>query len=165
MDSANVTCTTANLLSQMLTTKLFAMHLAMIGFRKLRVVWRSITLTYLDKYEYWKVKCVKSVLGEFSSGVSICHKKVLSQIWGPLFARLPPARGYGAPFLRLWLSQWPATDQYGPGLKFLTLKSFVKECVDLSLVEPGFGPIYWDLLGMEHAPSANSCNKWRLLAE
>ena len=96
MDSANVTCTTANLLSQMLTTKLFAMHLAMIGFRKLRVVWRSITLTYLDKYEYWKVKCVKSVLGEFSSGVSICHKKVLSQIWGPLFARplrgaLPPA--------------------------------------------------------------------------
>jgi len=29
----------------------------------------------LDKYEYWKGKCVKSVLGAFSSGVSICRKK------------------------------------------------------------------------------------------
>jgi len=38
MDSANVTCTTANLPRQMLTAKLFTMHLAMIGFRKLRVV-------------------------------------------------------------------------------------------------------------------------------
>jgi len=31
---------------EMLTTKLFTMHLAMIGFRKLRVVWRSISLMY-----------------------------------------------------------------------------------------------------------------------
>jgi len=37
----------------------------------------------LDKYEYCK-KCVKSVLGEFSSGVSIyAVTKLLSQIWGP----------------------------------------------------------------------------------
>jgi len=38
MDSENVTCTTANLPRQMLTTKLFTMHLAMVGFRKLRVM-------------------------------------------------------------------------------------------------------------------------------
>jgi len=38
MDSANVTCTTASLPRQMLATMLFTMHLAMIGFRKLRVV-------------------------------------------------------------------------------------------------------------------------------
>jgi len=29
----------------------------------------------LDKYECWKGKCVKSVLGEFSSGLSICCNK------------------------------------------------------------------------------------------
>jgi len=29
----------------------------------------------LDKYEYWKRKCVKSVLGVFSSGVSVCRNK------------------------------------------------------------------------------------------
>jgi len=52
VDSANVTCITANLPRQMLTTKLFTMHLAMIGFRKLRVMRRSISLTYLDKYEH-----------------------------------------------------------------------------------------------------------------
>jgi len=46
MGSANVTCTAANLPKQMPTTKVFAMHLAMIGFRKLRVAWRSISLTY-----------------------------------------------------------------------------------------------------------------------
>jgi len=34
VDSANLTCTTR----QMLTTKLFAMHLAMVGFRRLWVV-------------------------------------------------------------------------------------------------------------------------------
>jgi len=43
---SNVTCTTANLPRQMLTAKLFTIHLAMIGFRKLRVEWRSISLTY-----------------------------------------------------------------------------------------------------------------------
>jgi len=42
---SNVTWTTANLPRQMLTTKLFTMHLAMIGFWKLWVVWRSIFLT------------------------------------------------------------------------------------------------------------------------
>ena len=29
----------------------------------------------LDKYEYWKGKFVKSVLGEFSFGVSTCRNK------------------------------------------------------------------------------------------
>ena len=29
----------------------------------------------LDKYEYWKGKCVKSVLSEFSFGVFICRNK------------------------------------------------------------------------------------------
>ena len=38
MDSAMVILTAANLPRQILTTKLFTMHLAMIGFRKLRVV-------------------------------------------------------------------------------------------------------------------------------
>ena len=38
VDSANVTCTTVSLPRQMLTTKLFIMHFAMVGFRKLRVV-------------------------------------------------------------------------------------------------------------------------------
>jgi len=46
MDSANITCTTSNLQRQMLTTKLFAMYLAMIGFRMLWAVWSSIYLTY-----------------------------------------------------------------------------------------------------------------------
>jgi len=45
-DSANVTCTIASLPRQMLTTKLFTMHFATVGFRKLVVVWRSVSLTY-----------------------------------------------------------------------------------------------------------------------
>jgi len=46
VDSADVTCTTDSLPRQMLTTKLFTMHLARVGFRKLWVVWRLIYLTY-----------------------------------------------------------------------------------------------------------------------
>jgi len=46
----------------------------------------------LDKYEYWKGKCVKSVLGEFSSGVSIRRNKGTQSDLGPLFA--PLAGGY-----------------------------------------------------------------------
>ena len=38
VDSANVTCTTASLPKQMLTTKLFTMHFAVVGFRKIWVV-------------------------------------------------------------------------------------------------------------------------------
>ena len=37
---SNVTWTTVSLPRPMLTTKLFTMHFAMVGFRKLRVVWR-----------------------------------------------------------------------------------------------------------------------------
>ena len=37
----------------------------------------------LDKYECWKVKCVKSVLGEFSFGVPIYRNK--GTLWGPHF--------------------------------------------------------------------------------
>jgi len=35
VDSANVTCTTVSLPRQMLTQKLFTMHLATVGFSKL----------------------------------------------------------------------------------------------------------------------------------
>jgi len=38
VDSANVTYTTAILPRQMLTTKLFTMHFAMVSFRKLWLV-------------------------------------------------------------------------------------------------------------------------------
>jgi len=63
------------------------------------------------------------------------------------------------------LSQWPATDRCGPGQKFLALKSFVKECVDLlSSVEAVVGPMLWGLLGMQQAHYANPCNNGRLLA-
>jgi len=39
---------------------------------------------------------VKSVVGEFSSGVSMCRKKDLSQIWGPPFCSAP-RQGHGGP--------------------------------------------------------------------
>jgi len=42
VDSANVTYTTAILPMQMLATKLFTMHFAMVGFRKWWVVWMKI---------------------------------------------------------------------------------------------------------------------------
>jgi len=35
LDSADVTCTTASVPVQMLTTKLFTMHFAMVAFNKL----------------------------------------------------------------------------------------------------------------------------------
>jgi len=48
----------------------------------------------LDKYEYWKENCVKSVL------LTLCSvTMVLSQIWGPPFCPGPPTAG--GPFLRL----------------------------------------------------------------
>jgi len=46
VDSANVTCTTASEPRQMLTTKLFTMHLVTVGFKKFGVVWKLIYLTY-----------------------------------------------------------------------------------------------------------------------
>jgi len=46
VDSANLACPTVSLPRQMLTTKLFTMHLAMVGFRKLWAVWRLISSTY-----------------------------------------------------------------------------------------------------------------------
>jgi len=42
---STVIYTTACLLRQMLTSKLFTSNFAMIGFRKLWVVWRSVSLT------------------------------------------------------------------------------------------------------------------------
>ena len=52
----------------------------------------------LDKYEYWKGKCVISVLGECSSGVAICRNKgAQSDLWAPF---LPgAARGTFSPDL------------------------------------------------------------------
>jgi len=44
---------------------------------------------------------VKSVLGEFSSGVSICHNKSTQSDLGSLPAQGPPGRGNGRTFLRL----------------------------------------------------------------
>ena len=38
VDSANVTCTTASVPRKVLTTKLFTMHFAVVGFEKLWVV-------------------------------------------------------------------------------------------------------------------------------
>jgi len=38
VDSANVTCTTASVPRQMLTTKLFTTHFAMVGFRNIWVI-------------------------------------------------------------------------------------------------------------------------------
>jgi len=42
VDSANLSCTKASSPRQMLTTKLFTMHLATVGFKKLGVVWKLI---------------------------------------------------------------------------------------------------------------------------
>jgi len=39
----------------------------------------------LHKYEYWKGKCVKSVVGEFSSGVPVCPNKNTQSDLGVLF--------------------------------------------------------------------------------
>jgi len=101
----NVTWTTASLPRQTLTTKLFTTHFATVGFRKLWVVWRLISLTY--KYEHWKGKCVKSVLGEFNSGVSICHNKgTQSDLGAPLS---PGPRG---PFLRLRVVGYTKLESY-----------------------------------------------------
>jgi len=47
------------------------MYFATVGFRKFMGRVKINLFDVLDKYEYWKGKCVKSVLGEFSSGVSM----------------------------------------------------------------------------------------------
>ena len=47
----------------------------------------------LDKYEYWKSKCEKSLLGEFSFGVSICRNKGTQSDLGALFLSGAPDRG------------------------------------------------------------------------
>ena len=57
----------------------------------------------LDKYEYWKGKRVKSLLGEFSSGVFISRNKSTRSDSGAPFLPAPPAGAYGGPFLRLWI--------------------------------------------------------------
>jgi len=47
------------------------------------------------------MKCVKSVLGEFSSGVSVCRNKgTQSDVGAPLLPG-PPRPGGTGPFLRL----------------------------------------------------------------
>ena len=55
----------------------------------------------LNKYDYWKGKCVKSVLGEFSSGVSLCPNNAPQLDYGAPFCQAPRLGGTGA-FLRLW---------------------------------------------------------------
>jgi len=45
---------------------------------------------------------VKSVLGQLSSGVSICRNKGTVSDLGPPLCRPAPARVHGGPFLRLW---------------------------------------------------------------
>jgi len=46
-----------------------------------------------DKYEYLKGKCMKSVLGEFSSGVSICRNKGTQSDLGPPSCLAPKNNG------------------------------------------------------------------------
>ena len=85
----------------MLATKLFTMHFTMIGFRNLRVVWRSISLTYyiymnIERWPVWNQLLVSSVL------VSLyAVTKVLIQISWLLFCP-PRDRRYVGHFLRLW---------------------------------------------------------------
>jgi len=44
----------------------------------------------LDEYEYWNGKCVKSVLGEFRSGVSIYRNKgTQSDLGAPFLPGVP----------------------------------------------------------------------------
>ena len=50
----------------------------------------------LDKYECWKGKCAKSVLGEFSFSVSIYSKKGPQSDLGA-FLTAHPTGGYGVP--------------------------------------------------------------------
>jgi len=51
----------------------------------------------LDKYEYSKGKCVKSVLGEFSSGISICrNQRTRSDLGASFFSGPPRPGGTGA---------------------------------------------------------------------
>ena len=59
----------------------------------------------LDKYEYCNMTCVKLVLGEFSSGVSVCsNKDTQSDLGTPLFPRPPRPGGAGVlpPALYIW---------------------------------------------------------------
>jgi len=52
----------------------------------------------LDKYEYWKENCVKSVLGEFSSVVSIFRNKdSQSDLGAPFLDRAPRPGGTEGP--------------------------------------------------------------------
>jgi len=48
------------------------------------------------------MKCVKSVHGEFSSGVSIWRNKRTHSDLGAPYCLCPPAWGCGGTFLRLW---------------------------------------------------------------
>jgi len=58
------------------------------------------------------MKCVKSVLGEFSSGVSICRNNgTQSDLGGPLSARAPLAGGYGSPSSGSGYN-WPFTGKH-----------------------------------------------------
>jgi len=56
----------------------------------------------LDKYKYSKGKCVKSVLAEFSSGVSVLRNKGNQSDLGTSFC--PPRRVVLGHFLQLWVS-------------------------------------------------------------
>ena len=79
----------------MLTTKLPTMHFAMPATdnTKLRVVGRSISLTSPINMNIERKNCVKSVLGEFSCGVSICPNKSLQSDLGPFILGSPRGRG------------------------------------------------------------------------
>ena len=68
----------------------------MVGFKKLYHVKMNL-FDISDKYEYWKGKCVKSVLDEFSSVVFICSNKGTQSDLGAPFFPAPPAGGTGGP--------------------------------------------------------------------
>ena len=54
--------------------------------------------TVLDKYECWKGKCVKSVLGELSTGVSMCTNTGRQSDLRVPFHQVPSFGGCGGPF-------------------------------------------------------------------
>ena len=96
VDSANVTCPTASLSRHMLSTKLFTMHFATVGFRKFMGRVKINFFDVLDKYEYWKGKVwnqflVSSVL------VSLRRNKGTQSDLGAPFCPPPPAGGTGGP--------------------------------------------------------------------
>ena len=83
----------------------------------------------LDKYEYWKGKCVKSVLIEFSFGVSTCrnkgNKSDLEAPYLPGASTRPEVQGALPPALTFVLLRLFFTNKHHTGLEVLPGYFFV----------------------------------------